>query len=122
MRLSSKRLIEKYDAFKDAAHRWPDWRLVVRKIDIRIGETMPEKVVMRRAKRIVINEECPNIPLVAAQAVAHLDLGHHEATGWLTEEQRKSALWLGKMRVDDDEGWPAIDGEPSQPMDGVNVA
>lgn len=81
-----------------------------------------EKVILPAEKTILINEGCADIPLVTAQAVAHLDLGHDKVDGWLTDEQQDAAMWLGKMRVDgEDEVWRqmTVDGEPSVPLDGV---
>ena len=56
---------------------------------------------------------------MAARGVAHLDLGHSECDGWMSDEQFNDAVGLSRVRMDDPEQWTpegelAVDGEPSQ--------
>lgn len=92
MTLAGK-VIAKYDAIKDAGKRWPHWH-------IRRGELNHSKfMILPCSKVILIDFNRHNHALDNAIAVAHLDLGHHEAEGWLSADQHQRAEWLAQMRI-----------------------
>ena len=91
-----KRMIERYDALKDAAERWPGWRLR------RVSLGRREKLIVPDDQLILINENV-DPEFGAAQAVAHLDLEHHAFDGdVLPTEEQSRAEWLAKVRLDDE--------------------
>ena len=99
-RLSSRQ-IKKYDAFADLNLRWPAWRFVVRPL------RNADMLILPQAKTIALGDSLTERSMVAARGVAHLDLGHMDVEGWLTEEQFKRAAWLARVRMDAPDGWPA---------------
>lgn len=89
-----RRKIDHYNPKNDAAQRWPEWTIETSAI---VGY---EKVIYPDEKTILINEECDSDVMVA-EAVAHLDLAHHEAEdGLLSDEQQAHARWIAEVRMD----------------------
>jgi hypothetical protein len=59
-----------------------------------------EKQIRTEEQTILIDENV-HPPLGVAQAVAHLDLNHHDAdAGALSQDEYKAAMWLAKIRLD----------------------
>lgn len=99
----SKRIVDRYNAYRDAAFRWPEWKIRTGKL----GNT--EKVIDVDEQVITINEACDD-EVTAAQAVAHLDLEHDKASvGRLSDEDQQAARWLAEVRVDGERSWGADD-------------
>ena len=89
-----KRLVERYDAFRDAAKRWPAWRFR------RVTLGKRQKLIVPDEKLILINDRV-DPEFGTAQAVSHLDLGHHtQEGGVLSKEEQSQAEWLAKVRLD----------------------
>lgn len=96
------RIVDAYDAWKDAAERWPGWRIW------RVALGRREKVIVPDDKLILVNEKV-DPEFGAAQSVSHLDLGHHELTGVLSAEQQAQAQWLARVRLDAEGSRPEAD-------------
>ena len=59
-----------------------------------------EKQIRSEEQTILIDEDV-HPPFGVAEAVAHLDLNHHDAdAGALSEEEHRAAVWLAKIRLD----------------------
>jgi hypothetical protein len=101
------RVIPTYDPVQDAAERWPGW--TIQRTD---RLKYAEKVICPDEQLILVNEKVDE-GLGTAQAVAHLDLGHHEAkTGWLKRGDSEAAAGLAEVRLDEEHTRPREDDQP----------
>lgn len=103
------RLIQRYHAAIDAAHRYPDWLIGPSPL---FGQRAAE-TVSAAAKTIGF---CPELwdadsVLCTAHAVAHLD-NHAEHLGDLTAEMCEEADWIARVRLDRSPDWSVTSPEP----------
>ena len=89
------RTTKPYKAWRDLAEKWPTWKIRF----VRLPAKM-EKEILPDEQVILIDENI-DPAFGVAEAVGHLDLGHHEAEdGLLSQDEAAAAAWLAKMRLD----------------------
>lgn len=88
------RISKPYNPQKDAARRWPDWRIVLTNLH-GIGE-----IVDPNLRLILIDPARVGRAWAKAHALSHLDLAHVE-TGCseFSEGQEEDADWLAGVRL-----------------------
>lgn len=91
-----QRSISLYDPHADALERWPDWTIGYRHLaGITAVFSAASKTFLLDADHWRGREQ-----VGIAEAVAHLDLGHCDTAGGLTEAQIARGRWLARVRLD----------------------
>lgn len=102
----SVRLVERYNAALDAAHRWPDWLIGASPL---FGQRAAETVSAHTRIIGFCQELWDRDPvLCTGHAVVHLDL-HYDHLDHLTGDMCKEADWLARIRLDRHDECPMAD-------------
>jgi hypothetical protein len=87
--------VERYDPKCDLGRRWPHWNIK------RAQLNHAQFILLPESKVILVDIDLPNDILALAEAVAHLDCGHHRLTGWLSAKEQLRAEWLALARINE---------------------